>query len=80
MKRFSDSCSRLKWLGLQAGVYLVVQSLLRLILLLSAARAVSWGVPDLLRTFGLGLVYDAVACTFYCLPLAIVLLVLPVLL
>lgn len=77
MKRFFDGCSRLKWLGLQAGVYMVVQSLLRLLLLLSAAGAASWGVQDLLCTFGLGLVYDAVACAFFCLPLAFVLLLLP---
>lgn len=69
--------NRLTYLKTVFLSYLETQSLLRLTLLLFSWQSASLIPSDLLRTFAAGIVYDAAAGIFFCLPLAIWLLICP---
>ncbi len=53
----------------------VVHSVTRLAMFLSSAGVVSWQIGDVAKVFGLGALYDASAGVFFCLPVALYLLV-----
>lgn len=57
--------------------YLILESVVRLTLFISSFSSVSAMPLDLLRTFGLGIVYDLVAGLFWLIPMALLLLVMP---
>ena len=52
-----------------------VHSVTRLAMFLSSAGAVSWQLGDVWKVFALGAVYDVSAGVFFCLPVALFLLV-----
>lgn len=53
----------------------VVHSVTRLAMFLSSASVVSWQIGDVAKVFGLGVLYDVSAGVFFCLPVALYLLV-----
>ena len=65
---------RMGLLGIMFGSWMIWESLIRLLLGVRFYSELSWSPLDLLRTFLLGLVYDASAGVFFCLPLAFVFL------
>ena len=68
---------RMRYLGSLFATFMGTQSALRLLLFTITLSTVSLGVLDVLRTFALGAFYDACAAFFFCLPLALLLLILP---
>lgn len=65
---------RLGLLQILFGSWMIWESFIRLLIALRFYSELSWSPLDLLRTFLLGLVYDASAGVFFCLPLALFLL------
>ena len=68
--------SAVSYLLLLLTSWCAVQMLTRLVMLLSAAGAASLAVPDLIKCFGLGFIYDLSAGVFFCL-LPLVYLLIP---
>ena len=68
---------RARYLAVLLVSYLILESVVRLTLFISSFSSVSAMPLDLLRTFGLGLVYDLVAGLFWLIPMALLLLVMP---
>ncbi|MDD6135243.1 MAG: sulfatase-like hydrolase/transferase [Selenomonadaceae bacterium] len=62
---------RLGLLGIMFGSWMVWESLIRLLIGLRFYSELSWSPLDFMRTFLLGLVYDASAGVFFCLPVAL---------
>ena len=68
---------RLRYMGVCFLTFVLSQSLLRGILFAVSIGDVSLAPADVLRTFALGAGYDLCAGLFFCLPVALLLLILP---
>lgn len=69
--------SRFNYLAVTFVTYLIVESIVRLGLGIVSRHDVSWAFFDILRTLAFGVLYDSCTGLFYCLPLGLLLFILP---
>ncbi|MBR1397844.1 MAG: sulfatase-like hydrolase/transferase [Selenomonadaceae bacterium] len=67
-------CQRIRFLIILLVTYLIIQSGTRLIMLLSSIELISTAPFELIKTFGLAVVYDLTAGFCFCMPIALLLI------